>query len=142
MSDMSTTPNLPNVLLVEPQFVLRRTIGSVGKELGLMNFHEVTSLPHAAAPLQTTAFDCVVLDIGADTAVQGLIGRLRGGHTACAPDVPVIILVPPEKWTDGTATEQHGRVLRILRPFKISALMDSISGMVTRDREHQNLSKV
>ena len=41
------TALLPRILLVEPQFVLRRTIVMVARDLGMVDFHEASSVGRA-----------------------------------------------------------------------------------------------
>ena len=41
------TAQLPRILLVEPQFVLRRTIVMVARDLGMVDFHEASSVGRA-----------------------------------------------------------------------------------------------
>ena len=54
---------LPRILLVEPQFVLRRTMVMVARDLGMVDFHEASSVGRARALLATGAYEGLVLDL-------------------------------------------------------------------------------
>ncbi len=47
---------LPRILLVEPQFVLRRTMVMVARDLGMVDFHEASSVGRARALLGVSSF--------------------------------------------------------------------------------------
>lgn len=73
---MSTV--LPRFLLIEPQFVLRRTIAMVAREQGVVDFQEASNVgPHAL--LAGEAFEGVVIDLHEGPLAMALLGELRQG---------------------------------------------------------------
>jgi len=120
---------LPAVLLVEPQFVLRRTIVTVARELGLVEFHEATSVARAMPALASRRFVGVVIDIGEGPEALAMLARLRDGGYACAPRIPVIAMTSqPIPEGDGTL-DPLWPVSVLRKPFKIGALLESVKTM-------------
>lgn len=129
---MTRPPPLPLLLLVEPQFVLRRTIVSVARDLGLVDFHEATSVARALPMLAAQPFFGLVLDCDDAASSTDLLARLRGGAFACAADVPVLAmssLPDPERDAWRAAIGVTGT---LRKPFKIGALLESVQTMAGR----------
>ncbi|WP_326540972.1 response regulator [Pseudorhodoferax sp.] len=126
---MSTTPRLPAVLLVEPQFVMRRTMVAVARELGLVDFHEVSSIARALPLLEARRFGGMVLDMDDGSDALTLLERLRAGQFVCRPDLPVVALTFPAG--PGLAGQLEAlRPLRTLhKPFKVGELLASVAMM-------------
>ena len=125
---------LPPVLLVEPQFVLRRTLVSVAREMRLVEFHEATSMARALSALNTRRFTGIVLDVGDGNEGVELLAELRKGSFACDAEVPVILMSSrPGAQIDETL--QAFRPVGVLqKPFKINALLQSMSFMAAHPR--------
>lgn len=123
---------LPAVLLVEPQFVMRRTMVAVAREMGLVDFHEATSVARALPLLAARSYGGVVLDMGEGSGAITLLERLRAGDFASHADTPVIALT-------FSATEEIGGKLDALqplrtlhKPFKVRELLESVSRLRQR----------
>lgn len=123
---------LPQVLLVEPQFVLRRTVATVACELGIAQVHEAASHEAAGRLLADIRFDALVLDIDADGRALRLLSQLRAGagEAASPPDLPVLALVNPA----GPPAEGPLAALQVTlllgRPFKARALLQAVASLV------------
>ncbi|MDA8444299.1 response regulator [Paracidovorax valerianellae] len=131
---MTRLPHLPLLLLVEPQFVLRRTIVSVARDLGLVEFHEATSVARALPVLAARPFFGLVLDCDDVSASTDLLSRLRSGAFACPADMPVLALssqVDPERdaWREAIGVQDTLR-----KPFKIRTLLESVQAMAEHKR--------
>lgn len=113
-------------VLVEPQFVLRRTIVMVARDMGGISFAEATGVHRARALLMEEAFDGLVLDTSEGQVALDLLADLRMGKFRTPADAQVIALV--------VATDSgHGRELQTLgvkqvlhSPVKIRILLDAI----------------
>ena len=79
-------------LLVEPQFVLRRTIVTVARDYAGLQLDECSSIDRARPQLSTTAFAGLVLAFQDSTAAFELLGALRRGDFVSPSDIPVIVL--------------------------------------------------
>ncbi len=120
---------LPRILLVEPQFVLRRTIVMVARDLGMVDFHEASSVGRARALLATDAYEGVVLDLQEGPQALELLSELRQGRFATPRDARVVVLAGGGSPVD---TERlHGlAVARVLgKPVRISELLDAVVGV-------------
>jgi CheY-like chemotaxis protein len=118
---------LPRLLLVEPQFVLRRTIVTVARNLGVVDFQEANNLERARTLLLSEVFQGLVMDLQQSTAALALLGDLRMGKFASQPDVLVVVTAanPPP---DLERHLQEVGVRHVLgKPFKISDLLQLIS---------------
>ncbi|QHI96614.1 response regulator [Xylophilus rhododendri] len=126
---MSPAQALPAVLLIEPQFVLRRTIVTVARELDLVAFQEATNIDRALALLGSRRFAGIVLDMGEGGDAMTLLDELRKGAFACGSRIPVILMSSePGRPADGAIGPlQPLSVLR--KPFKIGALLESVRSM-------------
>jgi len=122
----------PAVLLVEPQFVMRRTMVAVARELGIVEFHEATSVARALPLLASRSFRGLVLDMEEGEVSLALLARLRAGDFASRADMPVVAL------TYAAAPALAGQLdgmqpLRLLnKPFKVGELLESVSSMDLR----------
>ena len=122
----------PAVLLVEPQFVMRRTMVAVARELGIVEFHEATSVARALPLLASRSFRGLVLDMEEGEVCMALLARLRAGDFASRADMPVVAL------TYAAAPALAGQLdgmqpLRLLnKPFKVGELLESVSSMDLR----------
>jgi hypothetical protein len=91
------TALLPRILLVEPQFVLRRTIVMVARDLGMVDFHEASSVGRARTLLAAQTYDGLVLDLHEEQQALELLGELRLGRFATARDARVVVLAADAK---------------------------------------------
>ena len=120
---------LPRILLVEPQFVLRRTMVMVARDLGMVDFQEASSVGRARALLATDAYEGVVLDLQEGPQALELLSELRQGRFATPRDARVVVLAGGGSPVD---TERlHGlAVARVLgKPVRISELLDAVVGV-------------
>ena len=102
------TAPLPRVLLIEPQFVLRRTIVMVARDLGMVDFHEASNVGRARTLLAGDAFDGLVLDVQEGAQAMELLSDLRQGRFATALDVRVVVLAADGKPVDEARLQALG----------------------------------
>ncbi len=120
---------LPRILLVEPQFVLRRTMVMVARDLGMVDFHEASSVGRARALLATGAYEGLVLDLQEGPQALELLGELRQGRFATPRDARVVVLAGGGSPVDAERL-QGLDVDRVLgKPVRISELLDAVVGV-------------
>lgn len=122
------TVQLPRILLVEPQFVLRRTMVMVARDLGIVDFHEASNVGRARALLAADAFDGLVLDLQEGLAAMELLKDLRQGKFATPQDARVYVLAAATEALDDRGLESLGVARMLRKPVRISALLDAIVG--------------
>ena len=120
---------LPRILLVEPQFVLRRTMVMVARDLGMVDFQEASSVGRARALLATDAYEGVVLDLQEGPQALELLSELRQGRFATPRDARVVVLAGGGSPVDAERL-QGLDVARVLdKPVRISELLDAVVGV-------------
>lgn len=122
---MSTPP--PRILLVEPQYVLRRTIVMVARDLGAVDFQEVSNIGQARALLEGEAYDGLVVDLLEGAPAITLLKDLRQGKFASQANARVIVVGSAL----GEEDEQQLRSLAVdgvlHKPFKIGDLLNAVT---------------
>ena len=119
----------PRILLVEPQFVLRRTMVMVARDLGMVDFHEASSVGRARALLATGAYEGLVLDLQEGPQALELLGELRQGRFATPRDARVVVLAGGGSPVNAERL-QGLDVARVLgKPVRISELLDAVAGV-------------
>ena len=121
----SQQTKLPQVLLVEPQFVLRRTLCSVGAELGLAAVTEALSIEAAQAKLKVGSFDALILGGIETKAILQLVTQIRSGQAGCPSDIRIIVTQGPAMSVTREALEQIGIDVFIERPFKVGQVFSA-----------------
>lgn len=120
------TAPLLRILLIEPQFVLRRTMAMVARDLGVVDFHEASSVGRARTLLAGGAFAGLVLDLAEEAQAMELLGELRQGKFSTPSDAPVIVLEADAKPVDAIRLKALG-VARVLgKPVRISDLLSAL----------------
>lgn len=129
MSPARAAPVHP-ILLVEPQFVLRRTIVAVARELALVEFHETTSVERALPVLGARPFAGLVLDCDDHASAADLLGRLRDGAFASPPRIPVLAITSVPDADRDAWRRSMGVIGTLHKPFKIGALLERVQAML------------
>src|ERR1700741_2906721 len=77
------------LLLVEPQFVLRRTVSTMARDMGLADVQEATSPAIAEKLLFESCFDGLLISLDRDGEALALLQRLRAAQASHPSDLPV-----------------------------------------------------
>ena len=118
-----------DLLLVEPQFLLRRTVAAVARDMRLANPREVTSIEQAETLVALQAFDALFLSLDEEAAALELMSRVRNGDTRCAADIPIAVTAASCS-TPLALRLKHLDVRRlVLRPFKVKGVLDAIAAL-------------
>lgn len=121
------TAPLPCILLIEPQFVLRRTIAMVARDLGMVDFQEASNVARARTLLAGEAYAGLVLDLAEGPQAMELLSDLRQGKFATPSDARVIVLSTDGKPVDAARLQALG-VDRVLnKPVRISDLLSALA---------------
>ena len=117
------------LLLVEPQFVLRRTVATMAREMGLAEVHEATSAALAERLLFERRFDALLIALDDEGEALKLVGRLRSGESPYPADLPVAA-------TAGSCDVELALRLKeldvrrlLLKPFKVRGMLEAISAL-------------
>jgi len=117
------------LLLIEPQFVFRRTVATVARELNLADIHEATSVANAARMVSSARFDALIIDLDEEGAAIGLITRIRNGDSKCDRTVPIAVLAGSCDATTVTRLKELEVRRILLKPFKVKGVLDSVDAL-------------
>lgn len=119
------TPSI-QVLLIEPDGLVRSTVASVCRELELVRMHQATSLAMGEQWLQTWKADGLMLSLADPDAALDLLGRLRSGDFRCEANIPVAVMAPACD-ADMLKRMKELDVRRfLLQPFKLRDVIQTV----------------
>ena len=117
------------LLLVEPQFVLRRTVSTMAREMGLADVQEATSPAVAGKMLAGHRFDAVLIAIDEDGQALELVRRVRAGEAAHPADVPIAATALACDVELALRLKQLDVCRLLLKPFKVRGMLEVISAL-------------
>lgn len=117
------------LLLVEPQFVLRRTVSTMAREMGLADVQEATSPAVAERLLSERCFSALLIAIDEEGEALQLLQRLRGGDTHHPADVPVAVTAAACNVELAMRLKQLDICRLLLKPFKVRGMLEVISAL-------------
>ena len=123
-----TTPT-GRLLLVEPQFVLRRTVSTMAREMGLADVQEATSSAQAEKLLHDRRFDGLLIAIDEDGEALELVRRVRAGEAAHPSDVPIAATAMACDVELALRLKQLDVCRLLLKPFKVRGMLEVISAL-------------
>lgn len=115
-----------NVLLIEPDGLVRSTVAAVCRELQIVRMHQATSLVLGEQWLQTWEADGLMLSLAEPGAALDLLGRLRAGEFRCDATIRVAAMAP----ACNAAMLQRLKELDVrrflLQPFKMRDVIQTV----------------
>ena len=120
------------MLLVEPETLLRRTVSLTARSLGLGQIHEACSIAAAQRMLQEQAFSGAVISIDCASGERAaydlsLLDQVRNGLSASPSTIPIAVMA--ECATAELLRNLRGRDIErvILKPFRAKTLLDTFA---------------
>ncbi|MBV6319811.1 response regulator [Duganella violaceipulchra] len=127
----NTTRNL-NMLLVEEQALLRRTVALTARSLGLGTIHEAASMEAAERLLREHSFHGAVISIDCGSLPNctynlALLDRVRKGLYASDSGIPIAVMAQhaTAELLNDLRERNVSRV--ILTPFRAKVLLDTFA---------------
>ncbi|MYM94075.1 response regulator [Duganella vulcania] len=121
-----------NMLLVEEQPLLRRTVALTARTLGLGTIHEAASMEAAERLLREHSFHGAVISIDCGslrgcTYNLALLDRMRNGMYVSDSDIPIAVMA--ENATADLLNDLRERHVSrvILKPFRAKVLLDAFA---------------
>lgn len=130
---MSGSPlgTLPQLLLIEPDRIVRSTVAGVCRGLDLAQVHQAASVSVGLQTLQSQAMDALLISMADQDAAMALLEQLRGGAYFGAADMPVAVMAHGAD----AAMVQRLRAFQIrrllLQPFKIRDVVMTVETLCT-----------
>jgi DNA-binding NarL/FixJ family response regulator len=117
------------LLLVEPQFVLRRTVATLARDTGLADVREATSAAVAEKLLHERRFDALLLAMDEEGESLELLRRVRAGETLQPGDLPVAVTAMSCDRELALRMKQLDVCRLLLKPFKVRGMLEVISAL-------------
>jgi CheY-like chemotaxis protein len=117
------------LLLIEPQFVLRRTVATLARDMGLADVQEATSAAVAEKLLFERRYDALLIAIDEEGEALELLRRLRAGEASHPADVPVAATATACDVELALRLKQLDVCRLLLKPFKVRGMLEVISAL-------------
>jgi hypothetical protein len=114
------------LLLVEPHFLVRRTVSAIARDMRLADPKEVTTIAAAESLVALCAFDALFLSLDEEAAALELMSHVRNGDTKCAADIPIAVTAASCDTALALRLKQLDVQRLLLRPFKVKGFLDAI----------------
>jgi hypothetical protein len=114
------------LLLAEPQFLLRRTVAAVARDMRLADPQEVTTIEAAARLLSFQPFDALFLSLDDAGEAIELMSLVRNGDTKCDRLTPMAVMAAACDTALALRLKQLEVRRLLLRPFKVKGVLDAI----------------
>ncbi len=118
---MRAFDTLPQILLIEPDGLVRSTVAAVCREMRLAQVHQAAHVAVGRQLLDAHTFDAWLVSTVEGEAAIGLIERLRAGQFFGGPGLPVAAMTAS---ADRAAALKVQRLL--LQPFKIRDVVQTV----------------
>lgn len=130
MASLTPSSGLPRILLVEPDGLVRGTVASVCRDLGLAEVVQAVNCELVPKALADDSLSACILSLTDCDGALDVLERLRQGEFACQADMPVALTATGID----AATAARLKPLRIrrllLKPFKIRDLVTTVEALV------------
>lgn len=118
-----------NLLLLEPDYMVRHTVALTARSTGLAEVQEAPSIKTAQEILRQTAFDGLLLALSDEDHELELVEQLRSGKTQSPAGTTVAVMVSQCDTARAEKLRLIGVNQIILRPFKVKTLLGAIQGL-------------
>lgn len=121
-------PELKQMLLVEPESMLRRTVALTARSLGVAEVQEAASTTLARQMLNQHAYHGALIAIDAGDAYDlPLLDQVRLGRSASNAKIPLAVLAGRVDDKLLAALRERGVNRLVLKPFRARTLLDAFS---------------
>lgn len=120
------SPARRQVLLIEPDGLVRGTVASVCRELQLVRLQQVTSVAQGEKWLLSNADHGLLLSLTERDAALTLLTRLRAGELRCGADIPVAVMVHGADAELVTRLKELDVRRLLLQPFRLRDVVHTL----------------
>jgi len=116
----------PQVLLIEPDGLVRGTVASVCRELQLVRLQQATSIAQGEKWMQSNVDHGLLLSLSERDAALVLLTRLRAGELCCEADIPVAVMVAGADAELVTRLKELNVRRLLLQPFRLRDVVHTL----------------
>ena len=117
------------LLLVEPQFVLRRTVALLARDMGLADVQEATSAAVAGRLLGERRFDALLVAVDDEGEALELMRRVRAGEIAHPANLPIAATAASCDVELALRMRELDVCRLLLKPFNVRGMLEVISAL-------------
>ncbi|MCU0950650.1 MAG: hypothetical protein MUC68_06215 [Burkholderiaceae bacterium] len=117
------------LLLVEPDFMMRRTVALTARSTEVADVAEAATFARGDELLAQQAYDGLLVSLDAQGDGLKLVQAVRAGATESAADVPMAVLVDKIDAATVLALKTHGIARVMLKPCKVRTLLECIEAL-------------
>ena len=117
------------LLLLEPQFVMRRTVSTLARDMGLAAVQEATSPAVAERMLAEHCFDALLVALDEDGEALDLMRRVRAGAARHPAGVPIAATATHCDVELALRLRELDICRLLLKPFKVRGMLEVISAL-------------
>lgn len=116
----------PQVLLIEPDGLVRSTVSSVCRDLQLVHLQQMTSIAQGEKWAKSNADHGLMLSLAEGAVALNFLTRVREGKFRCAADIPVVVM------THACDAELAGKLKQLdvrrllLQPFRLRDVVHTL----------------
>lgn len=121
----STQAALPQLLLIEPDRMVRSTVSSVCRGLDLVQVHQAASLAIGQQMLQAQRMDVLMVSLAEGRGALALVERLRESR----PDMPVAVTAASADADTVQSLKALGIRRLLLQPYKIRDVVMTVEAL-------------
>lgn len=115
------------LLLVEPQFVMRRTVATLARDMGLADVQEASSAAHAGKLLRERRFDALLITLDEEGEALELMRQVRAGEASHPAELPIAATATSCDVEMALRLKQLDIRRLLLKPFKVRGMLEVIS---------------
>lgn len=131
MNDRAASGRL---LIVEPQFVLRRTVSTMARQMGLAEVQEAATTALAGRLLGEQRFDGLLIALDDDGAALLLLQGLRTGQWPQPTGLPVVAMASACDVELALRLKELDVTRLLLKPFKVRGVLEAIAALGAPER--------
>lgn len=125
MSVSTVQGSLPQLLLIEPDRMVRSTVSSVCRGLDLAQVHQAASLAIGQQMLQAQRMDAVLVSLAEGEAALALLARLRAAQAR----LPMAVMATGTDAETVQRLKALGIRRLLLQPFKIRDVVMTVEAL-------------
>ncbi len=116
----------PQLLLLEPDHLIRSTVSAVCKQLGLAEVLQAASVTSAEQTLRNYTVDLMLVSLNQGDEAFAFLDQVRGGRWAGIAEVPIALTARSAEQAMITRIQPMQVERLLLQPYRIRDLVETV----------------